>query len=307
MFEKINMESVQKLLSLSQEESEKQILSSDFCAATSGGIEVHMKVKMNVNLKNHIEIGETPRDIVQAYRKAMFEQREVLDNTILYRMETELFNCIKSGKPGEITALLEKIMSNGKMVGMLSKDPLRQAQYTFIAGLTLATRSAIEGGMPEIEAFNLSDVYAQKADQCKKIDDIVQLNVVAYHDFAKRVQQVKKRRVYSYPVSICIDYISNHLHYQINLEALAKQCNLTPQYLSSLFRKEIGTTLTDYILKEKLETAKQMLTYSDYSLQEISNYLAFCSHSNFTAHFRKRNGITPREYRDSSRTHNLQN
>jgi YesN/AraC family two-component response regulator len=266
-----------------------------------------MKVKMNVNLKNHIELGETPKDIVQAYRKAMFEQREVLDNTILYRMETELFNCIRSGKPDELTVLLEQIMSNEKMVGMLSKDPLRQVQYIFIAGITLATRSAIEGGMPEIEAFNLSDVYALKADQYKKIEDILDLYVVALHDFAKRVQQVKKRKAYSYPISLCIDYISNHLHYQITLDALAKQCNLTRQYLSSLFRKETGTTLTEYILKEKLETAKQMLTYSELSLQEISSCMAFCSHSNFTAHFHKWNGITPREYRDSTRTHNLKN
>jgi AraC-like DNA-binding protein len=60
-------------------------------------------------------------------------------------------------------------------------------------------------------------------------------------------------------------------------------------------------TITEYIMDEKLETAKQMLTYSEHTLLEIASFLAFCSHSNFTAHFRKRYGNTPKEYRNSSR------
>jgi AraC-like DNA-binding protein len=250
---------------------------------------------------------ETPQDIILAYRQAMFDQRETPDSTILYRMEEKLQNCIRQGEPERLEECLQEFDDNNRMMGCMSKDPLRQAQYTFISGLTLATRSAIEGGIPEIEAYNLSDVYAQKADTSKKIDEVLQLFAVVYYDFAKRVQRTKKqRRSYSHPVSLCISYILDHLHYQITLLELARLCKLSPQYLSALFRKETGRTITDYIMNEKLETAKQMITYSEHTLQEISSYLGFCSHSSFTAHFRKYYGSTPREYRNSSRTYHLE-
>ena len=262
-----------------------------------------MKVKLDTRQIENILYKETPKDIISAFRQAMFDQRENLDNTIMYRMEEKLLNCIRQGEPEKLEENLKELGGDDRMMGCMSKDPLRQAQYAFISGLTLATRSAIEGGMPEIEAYNLSDVYAQKADTSKKIEEVLQLFAVAYYDFAKRVQAVRKRKAYSHPIALCISNILDHLHYQITLTELAKVCHLTPQYLSALFRKETNMTITEYIRKERLETAKQMLTYSDHTLQEIASFLGFCSHSSFTAHFRKSYGITPREYRNSSGTY----
>ncbi|MDF2906062.1 MAG: Transcriptional regulator, AraC [Herbinix sp.] len=260
-----------------------------------------MKVKLDTRVMADTHYREIPKDIVLAYRQAMFDQREMPDTTIMYRTEEKLFHCIRQGEPDKVEESLREILEADKMMGCMSKDPLRQAQYAFISGLTLATRSAIEGGMPEIEAYNLSDVYAQKADVSKKIEEIMQLFAVAYYDFAKRVQLVRKRKAYSYPITLCITYILDHLHYQISLTELARVCNRTPQYLSALFRKETNITITEYIMNEKLETAKQMLTYSEHTLQEIASFLGFCSHSSFTAHFGKSYGITPREYRNNSR------
>lgn len=260
-----------------------------------------MKVKLNTNQIKNTDYKETPKDIIAAYRKAMFDQREMPGSTIAYRTEEQLLNCIRQGEPEQLEANLKELSEGDRMMGCMSLDPLRQAQYTFISGLTLATRSAIEGGMPEMEAYNLSDVYAQKADTSKRIDEILRLFAVACYDFAKRVAKVKKRKAYSYPVSLCLSYILDHLHYQITLTELSELCKLTPQYLSALFCKETGKTVTEYIRTEKLETAKQMLTYSEHTLQEIASFLGFCSHSSFSAQFRKSYGITPSEYRNSSR------
>jgi AraC-like DNA-binding protein len=270
----------------------------------NGGSE-SVKVSINAGSLKSADYKDIPKDIVKAYRQAMFEQREMPDSTILYRMEEKLFSCVRQGEPEKIEEYLSEFAS-GKLMGCMSKDPLRQVQYTFIAGITLMTRSAIAGGMPEIEAYNLSDVYAQKVDVCKKEADIMALFAMALFDFATRVRQVRKKKRYSYPVSLCISYISDHLHYQITLSNLAKQCKLTPQYLSTLFHKETGRTITDYIMDEKLETAKQMLAYSQHTLQEIASNLGFSSHSNFTLHFRKHYRMTPSEYRNSSRTYHLE-
>jgi AraC family transcriptional regulator len=264
-----------------------------------------MKVSIKTDAIRNTYYKDVPKDIVKAYRQAMFEQRELQEDTVMYRTEEKLFSCIKRGEPEKIEDCLSEFAGDKRM-GCMSRDPLRQAQYTFIAGITLMTRSAIEGGMPEIEAYNLSDVYALKADAYTKEEDILRLFAIALYDFASRVQQVRKKKRYSYPVSVCIAYISDHLHYPVTLHELAEECGLTPQYLSTLFHKETGRTITEYMMSEKLETAKHMLTFSEYTLQEIANLLGFCSHSSFTAHFRKNLGVTPREYRNSSRLYHLE-
>ncbi len=256
-----------------------------------------MKVKFDVKNIGEISVVEPPQDVMKAYRQAIYEQRETLESNMVYRLEKELFDCVRSGNTDTLNHILRNIAINDHYVGYLSKDPLRQVQYIFVSGIALATRSAIEGGMPEIEAYNLSDVYIQKMDICKSTDEVNQLFVVAIFDFTKRVRKNRKQRAYSYPVTQSIAYILDHLHYQITLTGLAKHCGLTPQYLSSLFHKETGRTITDYIMNERLEAAKQMLLFSEAGLQEISSNLAFSSHSNFTMHFKKSYGMTPREYR----------
>ncbi|MBO5292841.1 MAG: helix-turn-helix transcriptional regulator [Lachnospiraceae bacterium] len=69
-------------------------------------------------------------------------------------------------------------------------------------------------------------------------------------------------------------------------------------YLSKLFHKEIGIPVSEYIMLQKVEKAKNLLCYSDYSIVDIANYLTFSSQSHFIQVFQKFAGLTPRKYRD---------
>ena len=76
---------------------------------------------------------------------------------------------------------------------------------------------------------------------------------------------------------------------------------LPPKYLSALFHKETGQTLTVFIHKVLIEKAQNLLAHSDYSLGEISTYLNFSSQSYFISIFKRYTGITPRQYRKMHR------
>ena len=75
---------------------------------------------------------------------------------------------------------------------------------------------------------------------------------------------------------------------------------LSSSYLSRIFKEETGVTVTAYILDKKLETARNMLSYSDYPIMWISNALAFPSQSYFTKVFTQECKVTPRKYREMS-------
>ena len=95
-----------------------------------------------------------------------------------------------------------------------------------------------------------------------------------------------------------IDYISNNLNARITLTDIADALNMTSSYLSKLFSKETGQSISAYIKEEKLKAAANMLQYSDISITDISEYYHFSSQSHFTASFTELFGLTPKKYRD---------
>lgn len=73
---------------------------------------------------------------------------------------------------------------------------------------------------------------------------------------------------------------------------------MSSSYLSRLFKKETGDSVSAYIRKQKIEKARNLLRYSDYSVIEIANRLSFSSQSHFIQQFREIVGMTPKKYRD---------
>ena len=183
-------------------------------------------------------------------------------------------------------------------MGKLSDDKLRNLKYHLIVTIALITRCCIEGGMEMETAYNLSDIYIRNVDACRTENDIQQLHLEVIEDFTKRMQSVHKTTLFSKPIVICLDYIYDHLHTKISLEELAEQAGLSSSYLSRLFHKEVGVTISQYITGKRIQAAENLLKYSEYSFIEITNYLCFSSESHFIHTFKKYTGYTPKVYRE---------
>lgn len=213
-----------------------------------------------------------------------------------YELEQALLHMIRKGD----TAALRKWVGNAPAVrgGVLAAEQLRQMKNTFIVTTTLASRSAIRGGMDVDAAFSLSDSYIQKCELLRTPDRIMNLQ---YHMILEFTQRVERVRLGSHPTKLAIDvanYVQAHLSEPISTQKLADHLFISRPYLSERFRAETGQTLTDYILKEKTEEAKRLLRYSDKTLSAISDYLGFSSPGHFSRVFRKYAACSPSEYRD---------
>ena len=230
-----------------------------------------------------------------AYRA--FIERE---NNILrapYNPELEFYSTIKSGNVTKIRELCQERLLDKPGLGTLSEDPLQNIKYHFVITTAIVARYCNEGGMEISTAYGLSDFYIQKADQCQTPEDVSDLHPVMCEDYTTRMRNLRRKKICSKPVVDCIDYIYEHLHTRITVKDLADHVNLNPSYLSRLFKKETGTAIGEYIQIKKIETAQNMLVYSDYTLSQIASILAFPSQSYFTAVFHKKTGMTPAKYR----------
>jgi len=84
------------------------------------------------------------------------------------------------------------------------------------------------------------------------------------------------------------------------VETAASLCGLSPAYFSRLFRRCHGMPFRDYIRVHRLQLAAQRLANDRETLSQISYALGFASPSHFSASFRQRFGVTPREYRGAA-------
>lgn len=92
-------------------------------------------------------------------------------------------------------------------------------------------------------------------------------------------------------------YIIEHISEEISRNDLASFVGLSPEYLSTYFKKETGTTLSEHIKAERVEFAKRLLRHSNLSISAISGNVGYDSLSYFSQVFRRSVGFTPREYR----------
>lgn len=216
-----------------------------------------------------------------------------------HHTDTEEMHQYELLRSGDFAAVEEAVqIFSSSLPGHVSDDPVRNFKYLFVAAITLASRAAIAGGMDAERAYNTSDLYILKMDQLKSIDEIKALHAEMFEFYTREVAALDKKNVYSKPVVLCLDYIYEHLHEPVRTSHLAQFTGYNASYLSTLFKKETGISISAYVLSKRMEAAKNMLRYSAYSYAQISTTLAFSSQSHFTRVFKKETGYTPRAYRN---------
>ena len=212
-----------------------------------------------------------------------------------YTEDMKQYEMMKAGDPGAVEESHRMMAENDVK---LADDPVTNMKYLFICNATLMTRFAIEGGLDSETAYNASDLYIYNTKKCVTAEEVLSLHREMVTYFTRCMQNLKKENVISIHISKCLDYIDQHLHEKILLTDLAGYTGLNLNYLSVLFKKETGMSVSGYILNRRLQVAENMLRYSEYSCAEISSFLAFHSQSHFIKAFRRKNGITPKKFRD---------
>jgi len=97
-------------------------------------------------------------------------------------------------------------------------------------------------------------------------------------------------------------YIAESIQdHQLTREDIANHVFLNPDYLTRVFKKETGMSISDYLQQKRIEYAKELLLNTDQSVSEIANASGYSNLSYFSAIFKKITGLSPGEYRKQLR------
>ncbi|MDE5824573.1 MAG: AraC family transcriptional regulator [Lachnospiraceae bacterium] len=213
--------------------------------------------------------------------------------------EQLFFNAVSSGDIDFVREnCRQQKFAETEGVGTLSRDAVTNLKYHFVITTAFVTRLCIGAGMELEQAFRLSDFYILKLDNLHTCQAVIDLHDHMVLDFTGKMRIMTRSSGMSRPITLCVDYIYAHIKERITIEDLAEYTELSASYLSRLFKKETGVSVSDYVREKKIEKAQHLLKFCDYGLVEIANYLSFSSQSHFIQLFKDFTGITPKKYRD---------
>ncbi len=251
-----------------------------------------------MNLRNSPAF--TAASLTEAWQ---LNETDINDEQIVHREPNEEMQFCQDVANGELERIEQNCrdghfyqMEEG--VGILSRDPVLNLKYHLVITMALITRFCCEAGMEKELAYRLSDFYILKLDEINTVEGVISLHDCAVIDFTKKMRLLRQNFAVTKPISEALDYIYFNIKNRLSIEEVASALNISESYLSRLFKKEVGISLSDYVREEKVKRAMNLLRHSEFSLIEIAEYLGFCSQSHFTQIFKKTVGMTPKAYRD---------
>lgn len=111
--------------------------------------------------------------------------------------------------------------------------------------------------------------------------------------------QGRKENIGNYTIKKAINYIREHYDENIGLEEIASQLEITPEYLSSLFNKEVGTNFSTFLKEFRISHAKRLLKGTDLKIYEVAEKVGYNDAKYFMRVFKEVQGMSPKEFRQN--------
>ncbi len=213
-----------------------------------------------------------------------------------YYLERRLLNELKRELRDAAQETLNTI--NKLERAKLADTPIRSIKNSLIGSATLFTRAAIEADVPPEYAFSLCDACILEIERLSSIKALQEYEYQMLDDY---IHIIHEYRIQSYnKVTIkLIEYIHENITESITLEALAEHVNLSKEYLCSMFKKNVGLGVIEFINYHKVEESKYFLKYSNLSISDIAFLFNFCSPGYYSSVFKKQTGLTPRQFQQA--------
>ncbi|WP_419889998.1 response regulator transcription factor [Paenibacillus xylanexedens] len=104
------------------------------------------------------------------------------------------------------------------------------------------------------------------------------------------------------PVDRTKDFIHLHLSEELSMEHIANNVHLNADYLTRIFKREVGVSISKYMINKKMEVAKELLIHTDKSIGEIAMLVGYYNYSSFNRIFTKETGMSPQKFKISNVT-----
>ena len=215
-----------------------------------------------------------------------------------YEGENRLIYAVSHGQLHQAQLLISHFSEH--MLEQRTMDNLRNIKNYGIVLNVLLRKAAEEGSVHPLHIDQLSSNMARRLELLRSPSEAVKLFGTMVHKYCLLVKNHSMKN-YSQLVQHVILRIDADLTADLSLKSHADFLNVNASYLSTLFKRETGMTLTDYVNRQRVEHGLFLLNSTDMQVQTIAQYCGIPDVNYFTKTFKKFIGKTPKEYRQNIR------
>lgn len=215
-----------------------------------------------------------------------------------YESENLLMEAISRGKLHQVTAVASTVFNNGAQQRL--NDSLRDRKNNLVILKTLLRKAAEYGGVHPLHIHRLSSHFSGQIENARTIKESLTLQEEMIRSFCLLVKEHSLSQ-YSFYVGQTITLIQYDLTADLSLKTTASQLNVNPSYLSNLFHKECGCTLTEFVNRQRIDRAVLLLSNSKKAVQDIAAECGIQDVNYFIKLFKRQTGLTPNQYRRNYR------
>lgn len=211
-----------------------------------------------------------------------------------YAFENEILDTVTMGSESKLNKLF--LTFNETFFERRVADPVRNAKNYGIIMNTLLRKAAERGGVHPMYLDKLSSEFAAKIELFTSVEQGNELMTEMFKEYCKLVRN-HSTSLYSPLVKLTITAIDSDLSAELSLSALANQLNVSNVYLSTIFKKETGKTVTEYINDKRISYAKHLLKTTSLQVQTVSLHCGIMDVHYFSKLFKQKTGKTPSGFR----------
>jgi AraC family transcriptional regulator len=131
----------------------------------------------------------------------------------------------------------------------------------------------------------------------ESLTQVLVIHLLRYYSNVTQTTTSENRSLSHTQVQQAIDYIHTYLDRDLTLVEISEVLHISPTYFASLFKRAIGTSPHQYVIRQRVKRAKEMLSKIDLAIADIALQVGFSSQSHLTRHFKHITGVTPKQVR----------
>ncbi|WP_235549416.1 MULTISPECIES: response regulator [unclassified Paenibacillus] len=205
--------------------------------------------------------------------------------------ELRLIASVKSLNRDDVSEILERIFSQIK--GNMA-SPVR-AKMVFSELISTINRLCKEYHLDMAELYDQGEVPHEVLARLETLNEI-KAWICTVFDRLLTMLACKKNENLSISIQQAVHYINHHYCEDISLSDVASAIAISNNYLSSQFKEEMGISLTEFISDLRVNKAKLLLAEGKMDLKQVSQQCGFNSYTYFLQVFKKKTGMTPKEF-----------
>ena len=214
-----------------------------------------------------------------------------------YAYENELIRIVSQGLIHRAEQMFQGFSSLNFEQRM--EDSARNMKNYCIICNTLMRKAVEQGGVHPVYLDSVSSDFARKIESSPSAQDIQPLLLDMIRSYCRLVKKHSMQN-YSSLIQRTITYIDADISGDLRLKALAEAQGVNASYLSTLFKKETGETITDHVNKKRMERAAHLLQSTKLQIQSVAQHCGISDVNYFSKLFKKHLGLTPREFRSTT-------